>query len=44
MTGLAPPMRRGLGRDLLEELAMGSGTKIVRQIASWQAIQTSEPT
>src|SRR5215470_14817808 len=32
MTGLAPPMRRGLWGDLLEELGMGSGTKIFRQI------------
>jgi hypothetical protein len=33
MTGLAPPMRHGLWGDLLEELGMGSGTKIFRQVA-----------
>jgi hypothetical protein len=32
MAGFAPPMRRGLWGDLLEELGMGSGTKIFRQI------------
>ena len=32
MTGLAPPMRRGLWGGLLEEFGMGSGTKIFRQI------------
>ena len=32
MTGLAPPMRRGLWGGLLEEFGMRSGTKIFRQI------------
>jgi hypothetical protein len=33
MTGLAPPRCRGFWGDLLEELGMGSGTKIFRQVA-----------
>jgi hypothetical protein len=33
MTGLAPPMRRGIWGLLLEELRMGSSTEIFCQIA-----------